>query len=111
MRDGLLLFDTTCNTLLAYNNVAREIWEMVDEGRPLPDIVTTIASMWTIPAEVAQRDVQSIIGLWRTQGLLDGHAAPALVQSASPAAPIVVSHAPPVGLRHPQSDRRVLGRG
>jgi Coenzyme PQQ synthesis protein D (PqqD) len=92
---GLLLLDTTSNTLLAYNDVAREVWEMVEAGRSLPDIVKTIASRWGIATGLAQRDTQSIIGLWRNQGLLDGESAFAFAPSAAAKESVIVSQVPP----------------
>jgi hypothetical protein len=73
---GLLLLDTSSNTLLAYNDVAREVWEMVEAGRSQANIVAAVAASWGIAAARAQRDVQAILDMWQSQGLLVGTTEP-----------------------------------
>ena len=74
VQGGLLLLDRASNTLLAYNDVARCIWDLIEAGRSEPEAVAAIAERWGIPASLAQDDIRSILALWRTQGLLAGDA-------------------------------------
>ncbi|MGB9364809.1 MAG: PqqD family peptide modification chaperone [Xanthobacteraceae bacterium] len=94
VRGGLLLLDTSTNTLLAYNDVAREVWDMVEAGRSQANIVAAVAGSWGIAAALAQRDVQAILDMWRSQGLLVGATEPVRVPSIA-AVETAEPHAPP----------------
>jgi hypothetical protein len=70
VQDGLLLLHTLSNTLIAYNGVARFIWELIETGCTQAEIVAAVAARWEIPFSLAQDDVRAIVALWRAQGLL-----------------------------------------
>jgi hypothetical protein len=91
---GLLLLDESSNSLFAYNEVARHVWDLVESGGSEADVAAEIAAHWSIPAALAQEDVRAIMTLWRTQGLLDGGKGPTSL-SPAPAIARVVSPAPP----------------
>lgn len=94
---GLLLLDQSSNTLFAYNDIARCIWELIEAGRSEAEIVAAIAGQWGIPVSLAQDDLRSIAALWRAQGLLaaDGDKPPHRL-SAAGAAAIAAPSASPV---------------
>ena len=91
---GLLLLDKSSNTLFAYNEVARRVWDLVESGGSETDVAAEIAAQWSIPAARAQHDVRAIMTLWRTQGLLGGADRPTS-RAPAPAIAPVVSPAPP----------------
>lgn len=72
VQGGLVLLDRSSNTLFAYNEVARHIWDLMETGQTVPRIAAAIAVDWDIPAALASADVRSIFELWQTQGLLAG---------------------------------------
>ena len=92
---GLLLLDTSANTLFAYNDVARRIWELIEDGRPEPEIVAAVMRQWTIPRSLAQDDVRAIVALWRGQGLLAGHGERPQARAPAASPVVAVSGAPP----------------
>lgn len=85
---GLLLLDQSSDTLFAYNDVARCIWELIEAGRSEAEIIAAVAGQWGIPASRAQDDLRSIVALWRAQGLLaaDGGKPPHRPSAAAAAA-------------------------
>jgi hypothetical protein len=96
VRGGLLLLDTATNTLLAYNDVAGEVWDRIESGWSQPDIVAAIAELWGIAGPLAQRDVQAILDLWRDQALLVGERELARAPSITSAQPVAeLGPAPP----------------
>jgi hypothetical protein len=91
---GLLLLDRSSNTLFAYNDVARDIWDLMEAGRPEGEIAALVAAQWRIPAALARDDVRAIVTVWRTQGLLGGDARPAPRPPVAASAPGATSSAP-----------------
>jgi hypothetical protein len=69
---GLLLLDTSSNTLLAFNDTARHVWDLLAIVRGSEELVTAFAAWWGIPLSRAQADVSSILTQWRDLGLLAG---------------------------------------
>jgi hypothetical protein len=79
---GLLLLDDSSSRLLAFNDTARHVWELIEAGRIEEEIASEFASAWQITLPRARKDVESILAQWRMQGLLDaGEVKPA---SAAP---------------------------
>lgn len=94
---GLLLLDKNSNTLFAYNDVARRIWDLLQAARSEGEIAAEIAAQWGIPITLAQDDVRAIMTLWRTQGLLAGEADR---PSPRPSAPVIA----PIGSSVPPAE-------
>lgn len=67
---GLLLLDQLTNRLFAYNETARHVWELIGSGRVGDELASEFAQAWKIPLQLARNDVESILALWRMQGLL-----------------------------------------
>lgn len=87
IESGLLLFAPTSNRLFAFNDTARQVWDLIAAGRSYEDVVGEFAAWWGIPASHARDDVSSILAQWRDLGLLlDGEGAaepPEVKQSAA----------------------------
>lgn len=89
-----MLLNASSNTLFAYNNVASQIWDLMQEGHAERGIASALAAAWGIPAARARDDVSAIIALWRRQGLLaDGVERPRPAPSAAANRPAAVSSA------------------
>jgi hypothetical protein len=88
--DGLVLLNKSSNTLFAFNQVARYVWELVEEKHTEKEIGDSLASTWRIPVDRARRDIRSIVGLWRKQGLLAGTADSPPPEAGSTTLPIVI---------------------
>lgn len=79
-----MLFDVGSNSLFAFNDSARYVWELIETGRSLADLAREFAQAWGIPLSRARADLQSIITQWRLQGLLAGSEnRPSLIKRAS----------------------------
>ncbi len=73
---GLVLLDDTANHLWAYNDTAREIWDLLHGGPPEAAVADEIAARYGIDREVALRDVGAVIRDWTDKGLIrtsNGH--------------------------------------
>ncbi len=81
---GLLLLDPVRSRLFAYNDTARHVWDLIEAGRGEKELVAEFAQAWDIPANLAQRDIETILTQWRGEGLLAAGEKPA--QSLSPTA-------------------------
>src|SRR5262245_30745482 len=73
---GLLLLDRAANCLYAYNDTARQVWDLIDAGRPEPDLIAEFADHWGIPQNVARADTEGMIALWQSQNVLVERGAP-----------------------------------
>jgi hypothetical protein len=71
---GLLLLDTSSRRLFAFNEAARDVWDLL--GRSDETLVNDFASQWGISHSRARADVLSILNQWREFGLLDGYEQP-----------------------------------
>jgi len=67
-----LLLETASRRLFAYNETARQVWDLVEAGRAKDDVVLTYAATWNIPTAHAENDVLSILMEWNGLGLLEG---------------------------------------
>lgn len=73
---GLLLFNPRSNRLLAFNQSARFLWDSL-ESRFTPDeIASGFAAKYGIPVESAQKDIDAMIGTWRSLDLLSSDRQP-----------------------------------
>ncbi len=70
--DGLLLLDRSTNSLFAFNETARHVWDLIESGKSASSTISEFAQAWQIPTAVAERDVGSIFAQWRACGLLAG---------------------------------------
>jgi hypothetical protein len=68
---GLLLLDASSSTLWAYNDGARQVWELIERGASEREIVAELADAFGIAEDVVRRDVDAIVQQWRSHGLLD----------------------------------------
>jgi hypothetical protein len=73
---GLLLFDSLSNRLLAFNQSARFLWELIERGFTIGEIASEFAAKYGVPVESARKDIDSMIGTWRSLDLLSGACKP-----------------------------------
>jgi Coenzyme PQQ synthesis protein D (PqqD) len=73
---GLLLFDSLSNRLLAFNQSARFLWELIERGFTLDKIASEFAANYGVPVESARKDIDAIIGTWRSLDLLSSDREP-----------------------------------
>jgi hypothetical protein len=66
---GLLLLDNFTNSLFAYNDTARHVWDLIEAGRAEGELASEFAEAWGIPPALARKDIESILAQWRMQGL------------------------------------------
>jgi Coenzyme PQQ synthesis protein D (PqqD) len=67
---GLLLLDASTSTLSAYNEGARQVWELIERGASERAIVADLAERFGIAEHVVRGDVDVILQQWRSLGLL-----------------------------------------
>jgi Coenzyme PQQ synthesis protein D (PqqD) len=67
---GLLLLDRDSNCLFAYNDTARHVWDLIQEGRTKESLVSEFAHAWAIPHARARVDINAIVAEWRAQNIL-----------------------------------------
>jgi hypothetical protein len=85
---GLLLLDSSSKRLLAFNDAARHVWDLVAAGRSNEDLVSEFAAWWGLPASRAAADVSSILAQWRDLGLLAGYERPPVPLRSVPLAAV-----------------------
>ena len=79
---GLLLLDTSSNSLFAFNDTARHVWDLLAGGESNEGLVGAFAAWWGISSSRAQADVSSILTQWHHLGLLaDSEHTPAPLRS------------------------------
>ncbi len=93
LSEGLVLLDKTSSTLFAYNQVAKQVWELIETRHTEHEIVAGLAETWRIPVDRARHDARSIIALWRKQGLIGGPPDTKPPRAAATAAPVAASPA------------------
>ena len=82
-----MLFDTRAHGLFAYNDSARQLWELIEAGKAGADLAASFAEHWGIPRSLAEEHVQASLAQWRAQGLIgDGEHDP----SVGPPSPRIV---------------------
>jgi hypothetical protein len=69
---GLLLFDLRSSRLYAYNDTARQVWELIGRNRLAEQLVSEFAGAWGVPPLRVSDDVLAILDEWATSGLLLG---------------------------------------
>jgi HPr Serine kinase C-terminal domain/Coenzyme PQQ synthesis protein D (PqqD) len=84
---GLLLLDRASNCLFAYNDTARHVWDLLEEGRTEETLISEFAHAWGIPVSLARADVNAIVAEWRMRNVLvdrgRGRSRPASVKQRS----------------------------
>jgi len=75
---GLLLLDSSSNSLSIYNESALQVWEFLEQGRSLDELAPDFAASFGISEDLARRDVEAILHQWQSQGLIqvDGQKGP-----------------------------------
>jgi Coenzyme PQQ synthesis protein D (PqqD) len=61
---GLLLLDRASNCLFAYNDTARHIWDLIEDGRTEESLISEFARAWGIPLSLARADIDAIVAEW-----------------------------------------------
>ena len=67
---GLLLFDPLSSRLLAFNQSARLLWDLIERGFTHEKIASEFAAKYGIPVDSARTDIDAMIGTWRSLNLL-----------------------------------------
>jgi hypothetical protein len=70
---GLLLLDRASNCLFAYNDTARHVWDLIQEGHTVEGLISEFARAWTISRSRARADINTIVAEWRAQNILIDH--------------------------------------
>ena len=65
-----MLLDRASNCLFAYNDTARHVWDLIEEGRTEESLIAEFARAWGIPHTLARADVSAIVAEWRLQNVL-----------------------------------------
>jgi hypothetical protein len=73
---GLLLFDSLSNRLLAFNQSARFLWDLIERGLSIGKIASEFAANYDVPVESARKDIDAMIGTWRSLDLLSSDCGP-----------------------------------
>lgn len=73
---GLLLFDPLSNRLLAFNQSARFLWDLIERGFTPEKIVSEFAAKYGLPVESARTDIDAMIATWRSLELLSSDREP-----------------------------------
>jgi Coenzyme PQQ synthesis protein D (PqqD) len=67
---GLLLLDRASNCLIAYNDTARHVWDLIQEVRTEESLISEFARAWAIPRSRARVDISAIVAEWRARNIL-----------------------------------------
>lgn len=59
--DEALLLDTDSGYYFSMNDTATEIWCLLNEGKSIDDVATTISERYEIDSKSVRRDVQELI--------------------------------------------------
>lgn len=70
--DGLVLLDVDGGLVLSSNAVGARIWELIAGQRTTAEIAQQLAGDYTIPLDVAQRDVDAFVADLIDRGLVSG---------------------------------------
>lgn len=71
-----MLFNPVSNRLLAFNQSARFLWDLIERGLAIGEIASEFAAKYGVPAETARKDIDAMIGTWRSLDLLCSDAEP-----------------------------------
>jgi len=69
---GLLLLERSSNSLFAFNETARHVWDLIEAGNSQANLVSEFVETWGISRSLAQQDIHSIMAHWQKHGLLSG---------------------------------------
>ncbi len=94
--DGLLLYEHRSCRFSVLNSAGRYLWEQLEAGAELPDLVRNFAEHFALPLAQARRDIDTSLSQWHEAGLF------------TPAEEIVVlpSHPPPFVTEEATTSRR-----
>jgi hypothetical protein len=67
---GLLLFNPFSNRLIAFNQSARFLWDLIERGFSIGEIAAEFAANYGVPVDSARKDIDAMIGTWRSLDLL-----------------------------------------
>src|SRR5476649_2259461 len=71
-KSGLLLFDTESSRLFAYNDTARQVWDLIGPNRTIEQVFSDFAEAWGVAPSRVNCDVLAILDDWTKLGLLGG---------------------------------------
>jgi hypothetical protein len=86
---GLLLFNPLSNRLLAFNQSARFLWDLIERGFTIGKITSEFAANYGVPVDSARKDIDAMIGTWRSLDLLCSDCEP-----ESPSGPVPTQDVP-----------------
>jgi len=69
---GLLLLERSSNSLFAFNEAARHVWNLIEAGNSHANLVSEFVETWGISRSRAEQDIHSIMAHWQKHGLLSG---------------------------------------
>jgi hypothetical protein len=67
---GLLVLETSSGRLFAYNDSAREVWDLMETGHSDHALAALLGSRYGLPSDVAHADVGAILRDWRSHGIV-----------------------------------------
>jgi hypothetical protein len=69
-QDGAVILDIKRNTLSTLNCTGAYVWEELRQGRPLNEIIHTLAHETDTDLSIVERDVNDFLGELKSQHLL-----------------------------------------
>lgn len=72
----MLLFNPFSNSLLAFNQSARFLWDLIERGFTIGKIASEFAANYGVPVDSARKDIDAMIGTWRSLDLLSSDCEP-----------------------------------
>lgn len=73
---GLLLFNPLANRLLAFNQSAQFLWDLIERGFSIDKMASEFAAKYGVPVESARKDIDAMIGTWLSLDLLSSDPEP-----------------------------------
>lgn len=58
----VVLLDTRSGRYFSLNKTGARVWQGITEGIPVADVARDVASTWSVPFEIAERDTQRLLG-------------------------------------------------
>jgi len=68
--DGAVILDAACNSMLALNATGGYVWEKLQQGRLIEDIVRELAEETLTEVAVVERDVREFIDQLKARRLV-----------------------------------------
>lgn len=59
------------NGLFVFTATGAKVWDMLDENKPLEEIITSISEEYGVDTETVREDVEALIGKLKALGLLE----------------------------------------